>query len=140
MGKVNVGRVILGGLLAGLIINIGEYLLNERVLGAEMEAALQNLGLAPPGGSAIGVFVLMGFILGIATVWLYAAIRPRYGAGPKTAITTGLTVWFLAYLWGSVGFVVMGMFPANLVLFALVWGLVEIVLASLAGAWVYKEA
>ncbi|MDQ1637141.1 MAG: hypothetical protein QOF62_480 [Pyrinomonadaceae bacterium] len=29
--NMNFGRVFLGGLLAGLILNIGEFLLNEKV-------------------------------------------------------------------------------------------------------------
>ena len=33
------------------------------------------------------------------TVWLYAAIRPRFGPGPKTAICAGLIVWGLSYLY-----------------------------------------
>ena len=37
MGKINLGRVLLGGLLAGLILNIGEFVLNEKVLGPQMK-------------------------------------------------------------------------------------------------------
>ena len=37
MGKINFGRVLLGGLVAGLVINIGEYLLNGVVLAKQME-------------------------------------------------------------------------------------------------------
>jgi hypothetical protein len=33
MGKINYGRVVIGGLLAGLIISVAEYVLNEIVLG-----------------------------------------------------------------------------------------------------------
>ncbi len=35
MGKINMARVILGGLLAGLIINVGEFVLNEPILGEQ---------------------------------------------------------------------------------------------------------
>ena len=30
------------------------------------------------------MFTVWGFLVGIFAVWLYAAIRPRYGAGAKT--------------------------------------------------------
>ena len=33
MGKINFMRVLLGGLLAGVVINIGEGVLNEAILG-----------------------------------------------------------------------------------------------------------
>jgi len=37
MSNVNTGRVVLGGLLAGLVLNIGEFVLNEIVLGSQMK-------------------------------------------------------------------------------------------------------
>lgn len=139
MGKINMGRVILGGLLAGLIVNAGEYILNEMILGEQWMAAMQALGRQPVGGQAVAAFVVMSFLLSILMVWLYAAIRPRMGPGPGTAICAGLTVWALAYLYGSVAFLVMGMFPANLLIWGAAWGLVELPLAAVAGAWLYTE-
>ena len=137
---MNMARVILGGLAAGLVINIGEFILNGVVLASSMESAMARLNLPPVGGSAIAMFVILGFALGIATVWLYAAIRPRYGIGPRTALCAGATVWFLAYLYPSVGMAGMGLFPTNLILIGVVWGLVEMLVAALAGAWLYTEA
>lgn len=139
MGRIDMKRVILGGLLAGLIINTGEFVLNMMVLGDEMTAQMARLNLPPVGGNAIAVFVTLGFLIGIATVWLYAAIRPRYGAGPRTALIAGATVWFLAYVYGSIGMAVMGLFPAQMVAIALVWGLVELLAGAVAGAYVYQE-
>jgi hypothetical protein len=139
MGKINVGRVILGGLLAGLVVNIGETLLNVVVAAQAMEDALRARNLPPVGGSAIGGFVFETFLLGLITVWLYAAIRPRFGAGAGTAVIAGAVVWFFAYLHQSVALVLMGVFPAKVMAVGTVWGLAEIVVASIAGAWVYKE-
>lgn len=48
MSGINIGRVVLGGLLAGLVLNIGESILNVPILGAQMDAAMESLGLAPP--------------------------------------------------------------------------------------------
>jgi hypothetical protein len=30
------------------------------------------------------LYIVMDFVVGILTVWLYAAIRPRYGPGPSS--------------------------------------------------------
>ena len=139
MRKINIGRVLLGGLLAGLIVNIGETILNVAVAGQAMEAALAARNLPPVGGSAIGGFVFITFLVGILTVWLYAAIRPRFGPGPRTAVIAALVVWFFAYLHQSVAMVLMGILPASVTALGTVWGLVEIVVASIAGAWVYTE-
>lgn len=139
MGKINVGRVVLGGLLAGVVLNIGEYILNEPILGQEWKAAMERLNVSPPEGSVIAWYVVMGFILGIAIVWLYAAIRPRYGAGPKTAIIAGLAAWFFVWLWGPVSLSVTGLFPAKPVMVTIIWGFFEAPIAALAGAWLYRE-
>ena len=132
-------RVVLGGLLAGLVMNIGESILNVPVLGEQMDAAMKALGLEPPGGGAIVLFITITFGLGILMVWLYAAMRPRLGAGPKTAVIVGLVIWLLAYFWGLVPMWILGMLPGQVVVIACIWGLVEVPLASVAGAWMYRE-
>jgi hypothetical protein len=139
MGKINLGRVILGGLVAGLVINFGEFILNGLILARQLEDAMRALNKPIIGNEAIALFVIGGFLLGILMIWLYAAIRPRFGAGPKTAICAGLVTWAFAYFYGSIGFIGMGLFPANLVFIGLVWGLVELPIAAVAGAWLYQE-
>jgi hypothetical protein len=133
-------RVVLGGLLAGAVINISELVLNGMVLSADLESALARLSLPPMSPRALGIFLIMGFVLGIVTVWVYAAIRPRFEAGPTTAACAGLLVWFLAYCWGSMGYLVLGIFPARVVLIGMIWGIFELVVAAVAGAWLYREA
>ena len=139
MGKINMGRVILGGLLAGLIINIGEFLLNMPILGTQWNEALQSLN-RPTMGDQIPVFlIILVFALGIVTVWIYAAIRPRFGPGPLTAITAGLLVWGLVSLYVSASMLPLNLFPGRLLLYATIWEFFELPIAALAGAWVYRE-
>ena len=38
MDNINFGRVILGGLVAGLVLNVGEFVLNDFILGAQMKS------------------------------------------------------------------------------------------------------
>lgn len=138
MKGINFGRVVLGGLLAGVLINISEFVLNEIVLKSEMEAAMKALGkTVPQGGSTIAVWIVLGFVIGIASVWLYAAIRPRYGAGPGTAARAGITVWFFGSVVTTVVMVNMGLFPFNALPVA--WELVQAIIATVVGAWLYKE-
>jgi hypothetical protein len=139
MGKINWGRVFLGGLLAGVVINIFEYVLNTYVLASEMEAAMKTLGVTMPSG-AIPIFLLLGFVTGITAIWVYAAARPRYGAGAKTAAITGVGIWVLGYAIPNAYLAVAGLFRVRLLCIATLVGLVEIVVASIAGAAVYKEA
>jgi hypothetical protein len=140
MGKINVGRVLLGGLVAGLLMNVGEIVLNDFVLGSRLKAFMDLHNFPDPGGPAIGIAVGLVFLLGIFTVLSYAAIRPRFGPGPKTAIIAALFVWFGVCFFTNVLLAGFGMIPADFLPILLPWGLVEYILAALAGAWLYKEA
>lgn len=139
MSEVNNGRVLVGGLLAGLVINIGEFLRDGILLADSVAAALEALGLGEPSAGDMLIFTLVGFAFGIVTVWLYAAIRPRFGPGPRTAVVAGLAVWVLVFPLPSITFYAMGMFPGGWMLVANVWGLVEMPLAAVVGAWIYHE-
>ena len=139
MSSINWTRVILGGLLAGVVINVFESVLNGMVLAKDWEVAMAALGKPPMGGGQVSVFIVWGFLVGIYAVWLYAAIRPRYGAGPKTALCAGAAVWGLGYLLASAGPIVLNLFPARMMVIGLVVGLVEILVGTLLGAWLYRE-
>ena len=103
-----------------------------------MEAAIRALG-KQMGGDALLVFTVWGFLVGILAVWLYAAIRPSYGAGPKTAACAGAAVWGLGYLLASVTPLALHLFPRHLMAIGLAVGLVEVIAGTLAGAWLYRE-
>ncbi len=140
MNKINLGRVVLGGLLAGLVINIGEVLFNDFVVGTQIKAWFKAHNFAEPGGTFVAIAVSLSFIMGIVIVLTYALIRPRLGPGVKTAIVAGLIAYFANYVYcGVINGVLMDV-SSSLMCISLVWGLVEYVLAAIAGAWVYKEA
>jgi len=132
-------RVVLGGLLAGVVINIVEYVTNGVVLKADWGQAMQALGKSEVSGSAIAMFIVWGFLLGIAAVWIYAAIRPRYGAGVGTAVRAGLVAWGLSVFLSNLANYPLGLFPTRLLVITSVVSLFEIVIATTVGAWPYKE-
>jgi len=139
MGQINWARVILGGIVAGVIIDISEGVLNGVVLMQDWADAMKALGKPEAGPMQIAWFNVYGLVLGLTAIWLYAAIRPRYGAGPKTAVCAGLAMWFIAYALGSAAGMIMGIFPSNLMIIGMIWGLFEMVIATVAGAKLYKE-
>lgn len=139
MGKINLSRVILGGVLAGIVINVFEGLVHNVVMKEQFDAALRALGKTPPeSGAAMFWWLAWGFIAGITAVWLYAAIRPRYGAGAATAVRAGIAVWILSCVLMTIVMTNLGLFPFSA--FAMVLFLVQDVVATIVGAWVYKEA
>lgn len=139
MSGINKARVIIGGIVAGLVINVSEVVLNLFVVKEQMDAAVARMNLPPVGGQAISMFVVLCFALGIATIWLYAAIRPRFGAGVGTALCAGAVAWFFAYLYPGAGMWVMGMWPNQTMAITLLWGLAEVLLGAVAGASIYQE-
>lgn len=139
MSKINLGRVVMGGLLAGLIINIFEYVLNGVVLHDQWETVVSTHSLPAMGMNEIIWFNVLGFALGIAAVWTYAAIRPRFGAGVKTAVFAALLTWVTAYLFCNAMPTITGLFTLQLMLTLVGVGLIEIIVATIAGAWLYKE-
>jgi hypothetical protein len=129
-----------GGLVAGLLINIVEYVTNGVVLREAWGKAMAALNKpADLSVAAIVIFNIWGFLLGIAAVWLYTAIRPRYGAGPRTAVRAGLVTWALAVFLANLANYPLGVLPTRLLVTTSIVALVEIVIATLVGAWLYKE-
>jgi hypothetical protein len=140
MAHTNRGRVILGGLLAGVVINVVEYVTNGLVLKQAWGQAMQALGKPSElSGTAILTFNIWGFLLGIAAVWLYAAIRPRYGQGVGTATRAALAAWALVYVLPNLSLFPLGIFPTRLLVVPAIIGLIELIVATIAGAWLYKE-
>lgn len=139
MGKINLARVFLGGLLAGLILNIFEYVLNGVVFASQWNDFEKMLGRQMRPG-AIPFFVVASFVMGIGVVWLYAAARPRLGPGAKTAALTGLAFWAFAYAIPAADGVMASLQPGRLTATVTLILLVATILASLCGAWLYKEA
>lgn len=132
------GRILAGGLLAGLVINLGELFMNVWLLGDRWIAALGDVGLeiSWPAAAFWGVG---GFVAGVVGIWLYAAIRPRYGVGAGSSLRAGAAIWCLVFLYPSIGFLGSGPFPRSLILIALGWGFVEIMLAMALGSYFYAD-
>jgi hypothetical protein len=139
MAGVNTGRVLLGGLVAGLVINLGEYLLNGVILVDYYVDITQRLGVPQMSNATIGIFVLLAFLVGLASVWLYAAARPRLGPGAGSALEIALVVWFFVYVMQFAGYWGLGLMDTQMMVMCIGWGLAELGLGITAGAWVYRE-
>src|ERR1044071_4031857 len=140
MGKIDLGRVIAGGIVAGIISDIFEYVLNGVVLRAQWNAISAAHNLPMIGMNEIIVFNILGLVTGIAAVWAYAAMRPRFGAGPMTAVYAALLIWVVGYVIPHVFQTVSGIVPMNMMLTMTAVGLIEIIVATVAGAYIYKES
>lgn len=139
MGKINLPRVVLGGLLAGLVMNIGEFVLNTYVVAEEQNKIMARLNLPPIGQQQVVWLIVSTFLIGILLIWIYAGFRPRFGAGAKTAIIAGVTLWAIGGVFNA-QLAVVGITTTGENMLPAIWSLVEIAIAAVAGAWLYQES
>jgi hypothetical protein len=138
---INIGRVVAGGLLAGVVANAVDFVTNNYVLGADWQAwaAQHNIDQATlMSGSVIATWTAVDFVIGILAVWTYAAMRPRFGAGVHTAFLAGLVIYLVPTV-VLFGFTQMGMMSMDMFVKGSLGSIVSVFGAAIAGAAVYKE-
>lgn len=138
MGKINWGRVFLCGLLASFVWGVPSAQLVHYV-GADWQIAVHAGRPAPTeGGLFFAVLTLVNLLTGIWTMWLYAAIRPRYGPGPKTAAIAGLALWVVFGMAHAI-WAVFAVLPPKVLVPLEVAHLPAYIVGAVIGAWLYKE-
>jgi len=138
---MNSGKVVVGGLVAGVVMNVGDFLINTQILAAENTAFLKRLNLDPAAMESFSgmlPWIVIDFLMGVLLVWTYAAIRPRFGPGVSTAIIAAL-IPFVAVTLVLAGFTSMGVFTTGMMIKGSIAALVNTSIGSVAGAWVYTE-
>ncbi len=137
MGKIKWSRVILCGVLTGVVYTVLSAI-STWYVGAGFNSAVPGNRIFAPSAGLAAFLLTLNLAAGIWAIWLYAAIRPRYGPGAKTAAVAGFAWWVVITLadatWGSFGLVpIKALLPLSAV------SLPEMILAALVGAWLYKE-
>ncbi len=131
--------ILIGGLIAGVIISVTDIAMFGAVLKAPMERAMKVLPKPRILDWQIPWYISLDFVAGIAIIWLYGALRPRYGAGAATAAKAGMIGWFFASLWITLNQWPMNLMPLNLTVIIVAVALVQWTLAAVLGARFYKE-
>lgn len=139
MSSINWARVVLGGLAAGLIINVSGMMLAHFVLGAEYVEAFKAKMQPQSDALMFARHVSLRFWFGLLAVFIYAGFRPRLGPGPWTAVAAGVTVFLAAGVVLLLTLGDLGLLTGRRFWIAAAWTLAELVVATLAGAWIYRE-
>ena len=139
---INTQKVVIGGLAAGVVMNIIDFVSNMFIVGARMKAEADafkpGMSAQMNQSSAIVSYIVMDLVLGILLVWTYAAIRPRFGPGMKTATYVAVLFWILAGIFLS-GYLHMGMMSSGLWWTFAFIGLVNFWVSAWVGARLYSE-
>ena len=93
MGKINWGRVVLGGLLAGLVLNVLDFLVNGVWLGTEWNAAMQALGKGRMDAALIKWFVISDFLAPSITTESVTSTIGSLSLGATTPMSASRVDW-----------------------------------------------
>jgi hypothetical protein len=141
MTSINIGRVVTGGLVAGVVANVVDFVTNNYVLAADWQAWAAAHNIDPAGFRSMpvaGAWVVVDFMFGLLLVWTYAAMRPRFGPGVQTAVFAGLVI-YLAPTLVLAGFTMMGLLSTTLFVEGSCAAAVSTFGGAIVGAALYKE-
>jgi len=142
MSKINWGRFILGCLIASIIMFFTDGFIHETIAKADWKAVYDGLRAAEPEphGSSMVYFALFELGRGFTAMMFYVTMRSIFGAGPKTAILAGIVGWIAFSVAGPAQFIPLGFFTTTLWLKVGALHLITSIIATIAGAALYKDA
>jgi hypothetical protein len=142
MGRINIRKLLLGGLVAGVVLAIIDVAMYGAILKAPMAQAWKAVGRPTMSDTQrdleVPMSIFLDLVAGVLLVWIYASIRPRFGAGPGTALKAGLASWFLASVL-SAALAVQGVMPLGVMILTSLVLLIEYPLAVVLGARLYSD-
>ena len=138
---INTGKVIVGGIVGGIAANVIDFAAQTFILSGMSMAAMTKLNPSlahQPTGAQIAGFVITDFVWIIANIWIYAAIRPRFGPGPKTAAYAGIVSWVVGSTVAGF-FCILGLFGTDIYIASGLVALVNSIISTMIGARFYTE-
>lgn len=140
MNRIKVGRLLLSGLITMLAFIAIEFIVESvgDLLFRGIYDAWYGKLILPNWTTANYVFnIFIALVNSTMLMWLYAALRPMFGVGIRTAlITSAFAFTFVAaYVVNQVN---LGLFPIWIGLIELIYLILELPLALIAGAQFYE--
>ena len=138
---INTSKVIVGGLVGGVVANAIDFGANYFMADmqkAAMDALNPSLAANAMQPSKIPIFVVIDLVWIIANVWIYAAIRPRFGPGPRTATYAAVASWVVSAT-PVAFFTAAGMFSWGFFAAGALVALLNSIISTNVGAKLYTE-
>ncbi len=141
---MNWKRLLLGTVVAGTVMLLSQIVLHVIVLAEQGAAMVEDWAGRGLDASSIlepsTPLTLALYLLAFVCLGLYVVARRVTGPGPRTAIYAGVAVWAVSHLFTAVyiqeGIAIV---PTRLVWLPAAWTLFEVPIATLAGAWLYRD-
>ncbi|HKW03000.1 MAG TPA: hypothetical protein VJN96_24455 [Vicinamibacterales bacterium] len=140
MSRINLSKVLIGGIAAGAVLAALDFAINNFLLAEAWQRVMQarNIDASASGGNlALLQFVFIDLVFGLLIVWVYAAVRPRLGPGPATAFKAALVVFGASAL--NMATFAPWMFSWDMFVRSAALGGISMLIAGWVGGWVYSE-
>lgn len=141
MNRIRVKRLILSGIVTLLVFIaveiLVEFVIGRAIFGESMEDWVQTLAVPSWGVANHVLNIFIALVNSVMLIWLYAALRPMFGVGLKTALIASA----LALVFGismAVNGANLGLYPIQIALLELGYELIELPIAVIIGALVYE--
>ncbi len=134
MAKVWWKRLVVTGLVGGLIVNLCEWTAHRIWLELEWHEAFAALGKTPAGWTT---FIPANFLVGIVAVWGYCWLSGIYGTSFRVALLTSVAVWCIFWVIPIAALVPLEIFPVRLMILVIGVGVADAGLATLLATWLY---
>lgn len=141
MNKIKVGRLLVSGLITlfsfVVLELIVEKLIGSRLFGFAYDDWYADLII--PQWALINYVLNITFALvnSIVLMWLYAALRPMFGVGVRTAIITSAFAYTFVATY-AINQANLGIVPTWIAAIELGYLVIELPLALQVGAWFYE--
>ena len=142
MPRTNWVRLIIGILIATIIMFFSDGFFHERVAVGDWMAVYAALGIPPPAHNTASLLYFVIFELGraILAMSLYVMMRVCWKPGPAAAALAGIVMWIAFSVTGPAQFIPLGFYSHALWIKVGAFQLITSVVATIAGAAVYKDA
>jgi len=138
--KFDYGKLVAGGVLAAVVMNICDFVSNNFILTNDWDriVRLRNMDVAVMSSRSVLVTdILVDVGLGFLAVFTYAAIRTRMGRGAGTACVAAVIVFLPIALYLAT--LAESFYTWDVYVRSQALELVSILLGTLSGAWIYSE-
>ena len=141
MPKLNWIRIIIGGLVAAIICFLTDGFFHQSVVAADWKAVYAALGAREPNESAASMLYFAIFELGrgFIAILIYALLRQFFKPGPKTAVLAGIVAWLAFSVTGPAQFIPLEFYSHALWVKVGAYQLITSIVATIAGAAIYKD-
>ena len=127
----------ISGSLIGMIIVVGESVLNGVILAEQLQASSPSLMSELRNQAALAIFfVVKLYLYGFIIIWFYQSICPKYGVGLKSSLIAGVFFAFLIWVWVMLSMYATGFATWEVTRTTMIWGMIEVPVATVVGTTV----